>query len=185
MNNFICLYDLSNQLPNLRFIHCPYLIESSVITLLEMSKLLLQLLKLLGNSFIILSQLYVLFLKLKILFSILCTLLSEILHIFSFFRSQHCDIAGINFLSLFEHLQICVQSLLIQLINSSHILHAFLQYLHLSLESNFLLSCIICVFGSYILELLYVILFKFVATLHSGFLCLLLFIEQLLNFVII
>ena len=78
-----------------------------------------------------------------------------------------------------------VKLLLIESVDSLHVLHALLEDLHLLLESNLLLSLVVSILSSELLELRGVLLLLLASLLHVFLLKLLVLDEELLDLLLV
>jgi len=88
----------------------------------------------------------------------------------------------VHLLTLVEHIVIEAEFLLVELVDSLHVLHAFLKDLHLRLQLNLLLSLFVGILTHDFLQLLCVLLLFFLALLQKAGFDDLVFVEELLDF---
>lgn len=86
---------------------------------------------------------------------------------------------------LLEHPEVKLEFLFVELVDGLHVLHALLKNLHFFLKLDLLLSLVVCVVVSDILELLLVLLLDILAMVLMLFLIFLLLLEQLIDLVFI
>ena len=91
--------------------------------------------------------------------------------------------AVVDSLALFEDLLVEIEFLFVEAVDSLHVFHALLENLHFLLQLDLLVSLVVSVFRTNLLQFLGLVFFVVVALLLVVFFSLLVSVEQELNFV--
>ena len=185
MDDFICMHNLLDQVSGFLVIHRPDFLDPVIIRFLKSFVLLLQVLEPCSELLVLVSQIDVLLLELGRLDSeLLC----------DFRQSGFCPSLSLGesllglivyAFSLKQYFVIEFQLLLVERIDSFHVLHALFQDLHLGLELDFLLILLVSILTHDIFELSG-ILFFIMLTLGKILLFeVTMFIEQILDLVFV
>jgi len=97
-------------------------------------------------------------------------------------RFESLLLLKVHLLTLVKHIVIKAELLLVELVYSFHVLHAFLEDLHLRLQLNLLLSLFIGILTHDFLQLLRILLLLFLALLQKAGFDDLVLVEELLDF---
>lgn len=181
MDDLIAVHDLLDEILRLRLIHVPYLLDAHFIGLHEVLKLSLEIGELLSKLFVLNSEIAVSLLSLLLFGEKLLLYLALNFFELALLFSLRLNGCLIDLDLLLEDAVVESKLLLVELVDSLHVLHAFLQDLHLLLQLDLLLRLIVSVQVSDFFQLLGVGLFSLGAMLGVFFFDLFLLLEELLD----
>lgn len=185
VDDFVGVYDLLNDGFSFTFIHFPDEFQAVIIRLFKPLKFLLQLFKQPRANFKLVCVLRVGFLELSQLTLVVLFDLADDLSKLAFAILKNFLGFLVDARSLLQHLRVKVELLLVQAVDSLHVLHALLQDLHLLFELNLLLGLIVRVLRLVIFQVRSLLLFFIVLHLQELLLGLLVQLEQCLNLSVI
>ena len=140
MDDFVSMHNLLSQSQGFRTVHLEHLLDALVVAFLETLVLLLELLKEFGELLIVFGQFVVLLLIVALL--LLEFRLNTTHDILEFPLLLLKGVLGlvINGFTLAQNLVVEVELFFVQTVDSTHVLHALFQNLHLLLKLDFLLG---------------------------------------------
>ena len=185
MNDSVTVLDLITQSTDLILIHRPNLIESILVTLFEPLIFLLEKQEVSGKLLIILCHRLVVFCISLCLGSESNSNVSENIFVLSFSLLETLDSGLVHLFSFSEDSVVEIKLLLIQAVNSFHVLHALLKNLHFFLKLDLLFSLIIGILSPKLLELRCVLVVILGSSAHAVFLKLLVLQKEGLDLILV
>lgn len=143
MDHLIAVLDLLAESTDLILVHRPNLIESVLVTFLESFVFLLKEQEVFGELFVVLGHLLVVVSEGLMLGLELALDSSEHILVLSFPLFEVVKSLLVDLFSFLEDSVIELELLFVESVNSLHILHALLKYLHFFLKLNLLFSLVV------------------------------------------
>ena len=181
MNDLIGVHDFLDEIAGLLIVHGPNLLNTLVISNFKLFEALLKLDELVGEQFVVLGVSCIQVLGFKLLVLELSDCLAKRLGVFAQLGLETLLLLREHLLSLVEHVIVEVKLLLVELVDSLHVLHALLQNLHLSLKLDLLLGLLVRILTHHILKLLRILCFFLLSLIQVTGLDSLVLIEELLD----
>ena len=162
-------------------VHQPDFFDTLLISLFKLFEALLKFDELIRKPLVVLGVVRVKFFGLSLLHPEESPFLSQSRVVLLQLLAESLLLLQVHLLTLVKHIVIEAELLLVELVYSLHVLHAFLEDLHLGLQLNLLLSLFVGILTHDFLQLLRVLLFLFLALLQKAGFDNLVLVEELLD----
>lgn len=181
MDSLIAVHDFLAEFLNLHLVHASDLIVALFISLFEGLESLLEDEEVTGEFFVLLCQFLVEGLSFSTHFFKFLLSVTHLLALLSLLSPQLVNsLSGVS-LSILKDGEVETKLLLVEVVNSLHLLHALLECLHLLLQSDLGACLLVSLHGFEVLELGHVLLFSLLFLDLVLFLHLLVVVEQSLD----
>ena len=179
------MHDLLDQVTSFLIVHRPDLLDTLVVSFLELFKALLELDKFSSELLVFLGVQSVLVLGLGLLNSKLKLLLTKYIAISLEPSPESLSLSLEDCLTFAKHLIIEFKLLFIELVDSFHVFHALFENLHLCLQLDLLLSLLVSILAHDLFELLGIALFLLLTFGQVVVLNLLVLVKEIFNLFLI
>lgn len=158
MNHLVGVHDFLHQIARLLVVHRPDLLDSLVIRFFKFLEALLQFDELVREQLVILGVRCVQISSIRLLHFEQFNLITQALLVLGKLGLEAFLLLLEDLLTFEKHVVVEAQLLLVQLVDSFHVLHALLEDLHLCLQLDFLLGLLVSVLPHHVFQVSRVLL---------------------------